>query len=135
MCPIWQYLNYDYNLFIFNIKWKWKSLSHVPFFATPWTILYYPWNSPGQNTGVGSLSILQGIFTSQGSNPGLLHCRRILYQLSPKGSYDFSSSHVWIWELDYKESWVLKNWCFWTVVLEKTLESPLDSKKIQLVDP
>ena len=40
-------------------------------------------------------------------------------------SYSFSSSHVWMWELDYKESWVLKNWCFWTVVLEKTLESPL----------
>ena len=48
-------------------------------------------------------------------------------------SYGFSSSHVWIWELDYEESWVPKNWCFWTVVLEKTLESPLDSKEIQLV--
>jgi len=44
--------------------------------------------------------------------------------------YGFSSSHVWMWELDYKESWVLKNWCFWTVVLEKTLESPLDFKEI-----
>ena len=47
----------------------------------------------------------------------------------------FSSSHVWMWELDYKESWVLKNWCFWTVVLVKTLESPLDSKEIQPVHP
>ena len=46
-------------------------------------------------------------------------------------NYGISSSHVWIWELDYKESWVLKNWCFWTVVLEKTLESPLDMKEIQ----
>ena len=45
----------------------------------------------------------------------------------------FSSNHVWMWELDYKESWVLKNWCFWTVVLEKTLESPLDCKEIQPV--
>ena len=45
-------------------------------------------------------------------------------------SYGFSSSYVWMWELDYKESWVLKNWCFWTVVLEKTLESPLDCKEI-----
>ena len=43
--------------------------------------------------------------------------------------YSFSSSHVWMWELDYKESWVPKNWCFWTVVLEKTLESPLDCKR------
>ena len=47
----------------------------------------------------------------------------------------FSSGHVWMWELDQKESWALKNWCFWTVVLEKTLESPLDSKEIQLVNP
>ena len=49
--------------------------------------------------------------------------------------YGFSSSHVWMWELDYKESWVPKNWCFWTVVLEKTLESPLDCKEIQPVHP
>ena len=50
-------------------------------------------------------------------------------------SYDFSSSHVWMWELDYKESWAPKNWCFWTVVLEKTLESPLDCKGIQPIYP
>ena len=47
----------------------------------------------------------------------------------------FSNSHVWMWELDYKESWVPKNWCFWTVVLEKTLESPSDCKEIQPVHP
>ena len=50
-------------------------------------------------------------------------------------SYGFTSSHVWMWDLDYKESWVPKNWCFWTVVLEKTLESPLDCKEIQPVHP
>ena len=49
--------------------------------------------------------------------------------------YGFSSSHVWMWELDYKESWMLKNWCFWTVVLEKTLESPLDCKEVKPVNP
>ena len=49
-------------------------------------------------------------------------------------SYGFSGSHVWMWELDYKESWVPKNWCFWTMVLEKTLESPLDSKEIKSVN-
>ena len=49
-------------------------------------------------------------------------------------SYDFSSSHVWMWELDYKESWAPKNWWFWTVVLKKTLESPLDCKEIQPVN-
>ena len=54
--------------------------------------------------------------------------------LSSQG-YDFSSGHVWMWELDYKESWAPKNWCFWTVVLEKTLESPLDCKDIQPVHP
>ena len=50
-------------------------------------------------------------------------------------SYGFSSSHVWLWELDYKERWEQKNWCFWTVVLEKGLESPLDCKGIQPVHP
>ena len=49
--------------------------------------------------------------------------------------YGFSSSHVRMWELDYKESWTPKSWCFWTVVLEKTLESPLDCKEIQPVHP
>ena len=49
--------------------------------------------------------------------------------------YGFSSSHVWMWELDYKESWAPKNWCFWTVVFEKTLKSPLDSEEIQPVHP
>ena len=61
------------------------------------------------------------------------------YYFANKGpssqSYGFSSSHVWMWELDYKESWVPKNWCFWTVVLEKTLESPLDCMEIQPVNP
>ena len=54
--------------------------------------------------------------------------------LSTQG-YGFSSSHVWIWELDYEESWVLNNWCSWTVVLEETLGSPLDCKDIQRVHP
>ena len=50
-------------------------------------------------------------------------------------SYVFSTSHVWMWELNHKESWVPKNWCFWLVVLEKTLESSLNCKEIQLVNP
>ena len=65
--------------------------------------LYSPWKSPGQNTGVGSLSLLQGIFPTQGSSPGLLHCRRILYQLNHQGrprilewvTYPFSSRSSW----------------------------------------
>ena len=50
-------------------------------------------------------------------------------------SYDFSHSHVWMWELDHKEGWTLKNWCFWIVVLEKTLETPLDFQEIKAVNP
>ena len=50
-------------------------------------------------------------------------------------SYGFARSHVWMWELDHKEGWVPKNWCFWTLVLEKTLESPLNSKEIKQVNP
>ena len=65
-------------------QWKWKLLSGVRLSVTHG--LYSPWNSPGRNTGLGSLSLLQGIFPTQGSNPGLLHCRQILYQLSHKGS-------------------------------------------------
>ena len=52
-----------------------------------------------------------------------------------KAMYSFSSSHVWMWELDCKHVWVLKNWCFWTVVLEKTFESPLGCKEIKPVNP
>ena len=67
------------------------------------------------------------------------HIKKQRHYFANKGlstqSYGFSSSHVWMWELDYKESWVLKNWCFWTVVLEKSLESPLDCKEIQPVHP
>ena len=56
-------------------------------------------------------------------------------KLPSSQNYSFSSSHVWMWELEYKESWAQKNWCFWTVMLEKTLESPLDFKEIQPVHP
>ena len=63
------------------------------------------------------------------------HVKKQRHHYANKGpssqDYGFSSSHVWMWELDLKESWLLKNWCFWTVVLEKPLESPLDCKEIQ----
>ena len=67
------------------------------------------------------------------------HIKKQRHYFANKGpssqSYGFSSSYVWMWELDYKESWAPKNWCFWTVVLEKTLESPLDSKEVKPVNP
>ena len=88
-----------------HLKVKVKSLSRVQLFAIPWTIACQappespPWDSPGKNTGVGCHFLLQGIFPTQGSDPGLLHCRQILYQLSLQGSprilewvaYPFSS--------------------------------------------
>ena len=67
------------------------------------------------------------------------HIKKQRHYFANKGpssqGYGFSNSHVWMWELDYKESWVPKNQCFWTVVLEKTLESPLDCKEIKPVHP
>ena len=67
------------------------------------------------------------------------HIKKQTHYFADKGlssqSYGFSSSHVWMWELDCKESWVPKNWCFRTEVLEKTLESPLDCKVIKPVNP
>ena len=67
------------------------------------------------------------------------HIKKQRHPFADKGpysqNYGFSSSHVWMWELDHKEGWALKNWCFWTVVLEKTLESPLSCKEIKSVSP
>ena len=67
------------------------------------------------------------------------HIKKQRHYLANKGppsqGYGFSGSHVWICDLDYKESWAPKNWCFWTVVLEKTLESPFDCREIQPVHP
>ena len=67
------------------------------------------------------------------------HIKKQKHYFANKGpssqSYGFSNSHVWMWELDYKENWELKNWCFWTVGLEETLESPLDSKEIKPINP
>ena len=67
------------------------------------------------------------------------HIKKKRYYFTSKGlyrqSYGFSSNHVWLWELDNKKSWELKNWCFWTMVLEETLESPVDSKETKPVHP
>ena len=70
-----------------------KVAQACPTLWDPKDYIYSPWNSPGQDTGVGSLSLLQGIFLTQGSNPGLPHCRGILYQLSHRGSPHTCSIH------------------------------------------
>ena len=100
----------QHNFWLERMKWscclllkseKWESLTRVQLFATPWTIQSVEFS--GHNTGVGSLSLLQGIFPTQGSNPGLPHCRWILYQLSHQGTprtlewvaYPFSGRSSW----------------------------------------
>ena len=73
------------------------------------------------------------VMTNLGS---ILKSRHYFANKGPSSQgYGFSSGHLWMWELDYKEGWAPKNWCFWTVVLEKTLESALDCKEIQPVHP
>ena len=67
------------------------------------------------------------------------HIKKQRHHFADKGPssqiYGFPSSSVWMWMLDYKENWVVKNWCFWTVVLEKSLENPLDCKELKPVNP
>ena len=96
------------NCIVPNLRGKWKVIVKAKvtqsYSNSLWPHgLYSPWNSLGQNAGVGSLSLLQGIFPTQGSNPGLLHCRQSLYQLSHQGNprilegvaYPFSSRSSW----------------------------------------
>ena len=75
------------------------------------------------------------IVNNAAMNTGVHVTFQITVLSGPCQGYGFSSGQVWMWELDYKESWAQKNWCFWTVVLEKTLDSPLDCKEIQPVHP
>ena len=85
----------------------------------------------GQSIGVSASASVLPVNTQDCSPLGWT----VWISLQTKGLYGFSSSHVWMWELDYKETWVLKNWYFWTVVLEKTFESPFNCKNIQPLNP
>ena len=108
------------------------------------TRLRRPWDSPGKNTGVGCLFLLQCVKVKSLSRVQLSATPWTADYQAPT-SMGFSRQEcwsgvplpfsVWMWDLDHKESWALKNWCLWTVVLEKTLESPLDCKEIQPVHP
>ena len=94
----------------YHPKKKVKSLSRVRLFATPWTVAQQflcPWDFPGKNTGVGNHSLLQGIFPTQGLNPGLLHYRQILYCLSQPGKpirkiKSYINAHLWNLEKQYR---------------------------------
>ena len=112
------------------------------------TRLRHPQDSPGKNTGVGCHFLVQCMKVKSESEVAQL-CLTFSYPMV--GSLPGSSVHgifqarllewgaiafsICVWELDYKESWAPKNWCFWAVMLEKTLESPLDCKEIQPVHP
>ena len=86
------------------------------------------WCHPTVSSSVNPLCSCIQSFSTSGSFP-------MTISVPYSQSYGFSSSHIWMWELDYKESWVLKNLCFWPMVWERTLESPLDCKEIQPVHP
>ena len=103
-------------------------------FGIPWLVGASPWSLPSSSHGVlrvwSSFWIQMSTFCKNISCIGL---RPVLMTLLCCQNYGFSRSHVWMWELGYKESWAPKNWCFWTMVLKKTLENPLDCKEIQPV--
>ena len=103
-----------------------------------WETLF--WGAPKSLQMVTAAMRLKDTWSLEGKLwPPRQHIKKQRHYFANKGpssqSYGFSSGHVWMWELDYKERWAPKNWCFWTVVLEKTLESPLDCKEIQPVNP
>ena len=98
------------------LKWKWKSLSHV-LLCNPMSYTVH---------GILQARILKWVAFP---NPGIkLRSHALQGDYLPAEPQGKPNSHVWMWELDYKESWELKNWCFWTVVLKKTLESPMSCK-------
>ena len=86
-----------------------------------------------------AMKLKDGYFWKKSFDQPRQHIKKQRHYFANKGpssqGYGFSSGHAWMWELDYKESWASENWCFWTVLLEKTLESPLDCKEIQPVHP
>ena len=145
-----------------NLKVKVKLLSHAQLFATPCIVAYQaplsmefsrqeywsglPFLSPGDlpNPGIEPRSPALQADALPSESPekpnldGILKSRNITLPTKIhliKAMVFPVVMHVWMWKLDHKESWAPKNWCFWTVVLEKTLESPLDCKEIQLVHP
>ena len=115
------------------MKVKVESLSHVRLFATLWTVAH---QAPQ------SMEFFRQEYWSGSPLPSPVLCRQRIkkqrhyfaYEGPFSQSYGFSSRHLRMWELDHKEGWMPKNWCFWTVVLEKTLESPLDCKEIKTVN-
>ena len=109
--------------------------------VNPWLIHVNVWHKPLQYCKVISLQLIKinGKKKNESYDQPRQYIKQQRHYFADKGpfsqSYGFSSSHVWMWYLDHKEGWLPKNWCFWTVVLEKILESPLDCKEIKPVHP
>ena len=103
-----------------------------------WLILFF-WAPKSLQVVIAAMKLKDAYSLEESSDQPRQHIKKQRRYFVNKGlssqGYGFSSSHVWMRELDYRESWVLKNWYFWSVVLEKTLESPLDCKEIQPVHP
>ena len=127
-----------------KVKVKVKSLSHVWLVATPWTATYQAPPSMGFSrqeywSGLPLPSPKTLATWEKSYDKPRQHVKKLRHHFANKGpycqSYGFSSSHVQMWELDPKESWAPKNWCLWTVVLEKILENPVDCKEIKQVNP
>ena len=104
----------------------------------PWLILF-SWAPLSLQMVTAAMKLNGACSLEESYNQPRQHIKKQRHDFTNKGPssqrYSFPSSHVWMCELDYKECWALKNWCFWTVVLEKTLESPLDRKENQPVHP
>ena len=117
-CHCRKLMTLEFNPWVGKIPWR-RAWQPTP--------LLLPGESHGQRRVAGYTSIVLQRVAHEWNN---------FVDKGPSSQrYGFSSSHVWMWELDHKESWVPKNWCFWTVVLEKTLQSPLDCKEIKTVNP
>ena len=103
-----------------------------------WLTLFF-WAPKSLQMAITAMKLKDIYFWKEGYDQPRQHIKKQRHYFVNKGpssqGYSFSSGQVWMWELDCKESWAQKNWCFWTVVLEKTLESPLDCKEIQPVHP
>ena len=103
------------------------------------TVMNFSWAQKSLQVVTAAMKLKDACSLEKSYDQPREHIKKHRHYFANKGrysqSYGFSNSHVWMWELDYKESWVPKNWCFWNVVLEKTLESPLDCKEIKRINP
>ena len=126
---------YSATVPIFPIYLPW---SDVPSLGKQWQTLF-SWAPKSLQMVTSAMKLKDACFLEEKLWASRQHIKKQRHYFADNGpssqSYDFSGSHLSMWELGHKESWALKNWCFWTVVLKKTLESTLDNKEFQPVHP